>query len=108
MSTQKVTPLDISPGTQLESTLSPYRASPLSTRQIIIAIVSLSIFSFFYLVYAQHHALLFYAMTGFIAIYIVFVYTSGIGAVLYMVLNDYEIGENEMKSSRNIEEESTI
>ncbi|CAD6197172.1 unnamed protein product [Caenorhabditis auriculariae] len=73
--------------------VTPYRAVPLSTRQIFGTVVSLALFSFVYLAYAQHHALLFYVMTGLVGIYIVFVYVSGIFAVLYMVIVDYDLSK---------------
>ncbi|EFO90034.1 hypothetical protein CRE_21490 [Caenorhabditis remanei] len=81
-----------------------HRAVPLSTRQILAASVTLSVFSFLYLVFAQRHAVLFYIMTGLIAVYILFVYASGIGAVLYMVAREYPEDEFDSKSSSSSRE----
>ncbi|UMM30939.1 hypothetical protein L5515_012617 [Caenorhabditis briggsae] len=83
----------------MDKNVAAYRATPLSTRQIFAATVTLSIFSFLYLVFAQKHALLFYIMTGLIGVYILFVYASGIGAVLYMVAREYPEDEFDCKSS---------
>uniref|UniRef100_A0A8R1DMT6 Uncharacterized protein n=1 Tax=Caenorhabditis japonica TaxID=281687 RepID=A0A8R1DMT6_CAEJA len=90
----------------IKQNLAAYRAVPLSTRQIVAAIVALSIFSFLYLGFAQKHALLFYIMTGLIAVYILFVYTSGIAAVLYMVVREYpeDCDEKSSVDSREFEE----
>ncbi|CAI2350854.1 unnamed protein product [Caenorhabditis sp. 36 PRJEB53466] len=91
----------------MKTNVAAHRAVPLSTRQIVAAIVTLSVFSFMYLGIAQKHALLFYIMTGLIGVYILFVYTSGIFAVLYMVARDYPLEEFDDKSSvasKDIEE----
>ncbi|CAB3405932.1 unnamed protein product [Caenorhabditis bovis] len=82
----------------------PSRAVPLSTRQIFAFSTILAIYSFVYLIYAQHHALLFYVMTGVIVTYILFVYISGIAAVLYMVVYDYDIDEKIPGEKYDIEE----
>ncbi|CCD74024.1 uncharacterized protein CELE_W09G12.10 [Caenorhabditis elegans] len=86
------------------------RPVPLNTRQVLSVTITLSIFSFLYLVYAQKHALLFYIMTGLVGVFIVFIYSAGILAVLYMVARDYpEASDFDNKSassssSREMEE----
>ncbi|CAI4221823.1 unnamed protein product [Auanema sp. JU1783] len=83
-----------------------YRAVPLSTRNIFLIILFLSFFSFVYLGYAQHHKLMFYFMTSLIAVWISFIYTSGVLSVLYMVWYDYEATESSHTESG--EEESSM
>ncbi|KAK6014703.1 hypothetical protein OSTOST_19908 [Ostertagia ostertagi] len=68
----------------------PFRATPLSTKEILGIIGFLAIFSFIYLAYAQHHKTLFYVMTSLIALWIMFIYAAGILCVLYMVIIGYE------------------
>ncbi|XGW26442.1 hypothetical protein V3C99_007225 [Haemonchus contortus] len=67
-----------------------YRATPLSTREVLGIVAFLAIFSFIYLAYAQHHKTLFYVMTSLIALWIMFIYTAGILSVFYMVIVGYE------------------
>ncbi|GMT25339.1 hypothetical protein PFISCL1PPCAC_16636 [Pristionchus fissidentatus] len=79
-----------SAATSLKTDGTIYRAVPLSTSRLFLIIAVLSIFSFVYLVYAQYHPILFYSMTSIVAIFIIFIYTYGVFAIIYMVRNDYD------------------
>ncbi|GMS97207.1 hypothetical protein PENTCL1PPCAC_19382 [Pristionchus entomophagus] len=76
-----------------------YRAVPLSTWRLFLIIAVLSIFSFIYLVYAQYHTYLFYSMTSIVAAIILFIYTYGVFAIIYMVRNDYDYAMDPLSSS---------
>lgn len=56
-------------------------------------------FSFIYLIYAQHHKVLFYVMTSLIALWILFIYAAGIFCVLYMVV----VGHSERPQTDDVE-----
>ncbi|CAJ0603161.1 unnamed protein product [Cylicocyclus nassatus] len=68
----------------------PYKATPLSGTQTIGIISFLALFSSVYLIYAQHHKVLFYVMTSLIVLWIVFIYSAGILSVLYMIIVGYD------------------
>ncbi|CAJ0584978.1 unnamed protein product, partial [Mesorhabditis spiculigera] len=69
--------------------LHPYRAIPLSTKNVIFLTVGMAFFSFIYLFPAQHDKFLFYGMTGLIVLFITTIYTVGSLSVVYMVTDPY-------------------
>ncbi|VDN05719.1 unnamed protein product [Thelazia callipaeda] len=60
--------------------------SPLSKLQLGIIIGILTVYSLIYLIYAQHHLIVLYIMTGLIFALMSLLYTSGILAVTYMLI----------------------
>ncbi|RCN32762.1 hypothetical protein ANCCAN_21420, partial [Ancylostoma caninum] len=87
-----LTTLQVTPATSTSSDLSSetsesehseddthlYRPTPLSSLQTFGIVSFLAFYSFIYLIYAQHHKVLFYVMTSLIVLWIVFIYTAGI------------------------------
>ncbi|VIO87286.1 conserved hypothetical protein [Brugia malayi] len=59
---------------------------PLTKFQLSVVISLLLAYSLIYLIYAQHHAILFYMMTGLVAVLMASLYTSGLLAVIYMLI----------------------
>ncbi|KAL3982649.1 putative integral membrane protein [Acanthocheilonema viteae] len=59
---------------------------PLTRLQLSVIISLLLAYSLIYLIYAQHHAILFYMMTGLVAALMASLYTSGLLAVVYMLI----------------------
>ncbi|RCN41418.1 hypothetical protein ANCCAN_12636 [Ancylostoma caninum] len=94
-----LTTLQVTPATSTSSDLSSetsendthlYRPTPLSSLQTFGIVSFLAFYSFIYLIYAQHHKVLFYVMTSLIVLWIVFIYTAGILSVLYMITVGYD------------------
>ncbi|VDM40131.1 unnamed protein product [Toxocara canis] len=63
-----------------------WKFCPLTNTQVAAVTATLICYSLVYLIYAQHHSVLFYFMTGLIASFMVFLYTSGLLAVIYMMI----------------------
>uniref|UniRef100_A0A915PTS9 Uncharacterized protein n=1 Tax=Setaria digitata TaxID=48799 RepID=A0A915PTS9_9BILA len=59
---------------------------PLTKLQLSLIVGLLLAYSLIYLIYAQHHIILFYMMTGLIAVLMASLYTSGLLAVAYMLI----------------------
>ncbi|KAK6752509.1 hypothetical protein RB195_003745 [Necator americanus] len=94
-----LTTLQVTPDNSTSSDLSsensendshPFKATPLSTLETFAIVIFLALFSSVYLIYAQHHKVLFYMMTSLIVLWIVFIYTAGILSVLYMIIVGYD------------------
>ncbi|CAJ0953314.1 unnamed protein product, partial [Mesorhabditis belari] len=67
----------------------PYRAVPLSTKNVLFMTIGMTIYSLVYLFPAQNDKLLFYLMTGLIVIFVMFIYAFGFLAVIFMVTDPY-------------------
>uniref|UniRef100_A0A915AX07 Uncharacterized protein n=1 Tax=Parascaris univalens TaxID=6257 RepID=A0A915AX07_PARUN len=70
-----------------------WKFCPLTNAQLFTATVILMCYSLVYLIYAQHHIVLFYFMTGLIALFMIFLYATGLLAVLYMTIKLSKLNE---------------
>uniref|UniRef100_A0A0M3IAM7 Transmembrane protein 138 n=1 Tax=Ascaris lumbricoides TaxID=6252 RepID=A0A0M3IAM7_ASCLU len=70
-----------------------WKFCPLTNAQLLAATGILMCYSLVYLIYAQHHTVLFYFMTGFIALFMIFLYASGLLAVFYMTIKLGKLNE---------------
>ncbi|KAJ1372848.1 hypothetical protein KIN20_035132 [Parelaphostrongylus tenuis] len=86
-----------------------YQKSPLTSTETFLIVSFLALFSLIYLIYAQHHKILFYVMTSLIALWIMLVYTAGIFSVLYMIIVDYDYkAQDENNKDNEAQQESSI
>uniref|UniRef100_A0AC35GBW7 Uncharacterized protein n=1 Tax=Panagrolaimus sp. PS1159 TaxID=55785 RepID=A0AC35GBW7_9BILA len=62
---------------------------PMGPGRVFSLIIFVIVYSLLFLFFAQHSQLMLIIMTGIIAIWTVFLYTTGIGCILYMIFRDY-------------------
>ncbi|VDM61310.1 unnamed protein product [Angiostrongylus costaricensis] len=78
-----------------------YQNPPLTSTEIFFIVSFLALFSLIYLIYAQHHKILFYVMTRYVVSG--FFYAAGIFSVLYMIIVDYDNKSQDEKDNKDNE-----
>uniref|UniRef100_A0A0K0DCU7 DUF4212 domain-containing protein n=1 Tax=Angiostrongylus cantonensis TaxID=6313 RepID=A0A0K0DCU7_ANGCA len=77
----------------------------LEVLQTFLIVSFLALFSLIYLIYAQHHKILFYVMTRYVVsgfpLWIVLVYAAGVFSVLYMIIVDYDNKAQDEKDNKD-------